>query len=244
MKIEITANERALKGTGASRRLRHSGKTPGILYGGKDKAKSIELDSKELMMKFKHEAFHASILALNLDGKSEQVLLRDYQLHPVRDNILHIDFQRIDENKKLNVKIPFHFMNQEIAPGVKLEGGIVSHIMIDVDILCLPKDLPTFIEVDLINLSIGDSIHLSEIKVPEGVELTGLSEENDPIITSISKPKVVVEEVITPEEGAEAAEGEEAAEGTEGGDSTEGGDGNESKDAAGSAEDSSDKPNK
>jgi large subunit ribosomal protein L25 len=244
VKIEITANERALKGTGASRRLRHSGKTPGILYGGKDKAKSIELDSKELMMKFKHEAFHASILALNLDGKSEQVLLRDYQLHPVRDNILHIDFQRIDENKKLNVKIPFHFMNQEIAPGVKLEGGIVSHIMIDVDILCLPKDLPTFIEVDLINLSIGDSIHLSEIKVPEGVELTGLSEENDPIITSISKPKVVVEEVITPEEGAEAAEGEEAAEGTEGGDSTEGGDGNESKDAAGSAEDSSDKPNK
>ena len=214
MKIEITANERALKGTGASRRLRHSGKTPGILYGGKDEAKSIELDSKELMMKFKHEAFHASILALNIDGKSEKVLLRDYQLHPVRDNILHIDFQRIDENKKLSVKIPFHFMNQEISPGVKLEGGIVSHIMVDVDILCLPKDLPTYIEVDLINLSIGDSIHLSEIKVPEGVELTGLSEENDPIITSISKPKVVAEEVITPEE-AEGAEGTEGAEGAE-----------------------------
>jgi len=226
MKIEIIANERTLKGTGASRRLRHSGKTPGILYGGKDESKSIEIDSKELMMKFKHEAFHASILALNLDGKSEQVLLRDYQLHPVRDNILHIDFQRIDENKKLSVKIPFHFLNQEIAPGVKLEGGIVSHIMIDVDIACLPKDLPSYIEVDLINLAIGDSIHLSEIKVPEGVELTGLSEENDPIITSISKPKVVVDEVITPEvdEGAEGAEGAE------------------SKDGEDSAEDSSDKP--
>jgi len=229
MKIEITANERALKGTGASRRLRHSGKTPGILYGGKDEAKSIELDSKELMMKFKHEAFHASILALNIDGKSEKVLLRDYQLHPVRDNILHIDFQRIDENKKLSVKIPFHFMNQEIAPGVKLEGGIVSHIMIDVDILCLPKDLPTYIEVDLSNLSIGDSIHLSEINVPEGVELTGLSEENDPIITSISKPKVVVEEVITPEGGEEGEEGAEGAEGAE------------TKDGEDSAEDSSDK---
>ena len=228
MKIEITANERALKGTGASRRLRHSGKTPGILYGGKDEAKSIELDSKELMMKFKHEAFHASILALNIDGKSEKVLLRDYQLHPVRDNILHIDFQRIDENKKLNVKIPFHFMNQEIAPGVKLEGGIVSHIMIDVDILCLPKNLPTYIEVDLSNLSIGDSIHLSEINVPEGVELTGLSEENDPIITSISKPKVVAEEVITPE----GEEGDEGAEGAEGA---------ETKDGEDSAEDSSDK---
>ena len=120
-------------------------------------------------------------------------------------------------------------MNQEISPGVKLEGGIVSHIMVDVDILCLPKDLPTYIEVDLINLSIGDSIHLSEIKVPEGVELTGLSEENDPIITSISKPKVVAEEVITPEE-AEGAEGTEGAEGAE------------SKDGEGSAEDSSDKP--
>jgi large subunit ribosomal protein L25 len=241
MKIEITAIERLLKGTGASRRLRHSGKTPGILYGGKDEAKSIELDSKELMMKFKHEAFHASILSLNLDGKSEKVLLRDYQLHPVKDNILHIDFQRIDENKKLNAKIPFHFLNQEIAPGVKLEGGIVSHIMIDVDISCLPKDLPAYIEVDLINLAIGDSIHLSEVKIPEGVELTGLSEENDPIITSVSKPKVVVEEVITPEEGAEGAEGEEGAEGA---DSVDGGEGNESKDAESSAEDSSDKPNK
>ena len=241
MKIEITAIERLLKGTGASRRLRHSGKTPGILYGGKDEAKSIELDSKELMMKFKHEAFHASILSLNLDGKSEKVLLRDYQLHPVKDNILHIDFQRIDENKKLNAKIPFHFLNQEIAPGVKLEGGIVSHIMIDVDISCLPKDLPAYIEVDLINLAIGDSIHLSEVKIPEGVELTGLSEENDPIITSVSKPKVVVEEVITPEEGEE---GEEGAEGAEGADSVDGGEGNESKDAESSAEDSSDKPNK
>ena len=241
MKIEITAIERLLKGTGASRRLRHSGKTPGILYGGKDEAKSIELDSKELMMKFKHEAFHASILSLNLDGKSEKVLLRDYQLHPVKDNILHIDFQRIDENKKLNAKIPFHFLNQEIAPGVKLEGGIVSHIMIDVDISCLPKDLPAYIEVDLINLAIGDSIHLSEVKIPEGVELTGLSEENDPIITSVSKPKVVVEEVITPEEGEE---GDEGAEGAEGADSVDGGEGNESKDAESSAEDSSDKPNK
>ncbi|MDB4041815.1 50S ribosomal protein L25/general stress protein Ctc [Methylophilaceae bacterium] len=241
MKIEITAIERLLKGTGASRRLRHSGKTPGILYGGKDEAKSIELDSKELMMKFKHEAFHASILSLNLDGKSEKVLLRDYQLHPVKDNILHIDFQRIDENKKLNAKIPFHFLNQEIAPGVKLEGGIVSHIMIDVDISCLPKDLPAYIEVDLINLAIGDSIHLSEVKIPEGVELTGLSEENDPIITSVSKPKVVVEEVITPEEGEE---GEEGAEGAEGADSVDGSEGNESKDAESSAEDSSDKPNK
>ena len=229
MKIEINAKITESKGTGASRRLRHSGKVPGVLYGGKNGAMSIELDDKELFMQFKHEAFHASILTLNLDGKKEPVLLRDFQMHPVRNNIQHIDLQRIDENKKLSVKIPFHFLNEEIAPGVKLEGGIVSHIMVEVDIACLPKDLPTYIEVDLINLSIGDSIHLSEIKVPEGVELSNLSEENDPIITSISKPKVVVDEGITPEE----------TEGTEG---TEGAEGTESKDAENSAEDSSDKP--
>ena len=218
MKIEINAVLRDAKGTGASRRLRHEGKVPGVLYGGKGDAKSIELNAKDLYMQFKHEAFHASILTLNLDGKKESVLLRDYQMHPVRNNIQHIDLQRIDENKKLSVKIPFHFLNEDVAPGVKLEGGVVSHIMVDVDISCLPKDLPTYIEVDLVNLSIGDSIHLSEIKAPEGVELTALSEENDPIITSVSKPKVVVEEtpvVEEGEEGAEAAEGgdDKAAEG-------------------------------
>jgi len=213
MKIEINAKNRESKGTGASRRLRHSGKVPGVLYGGKSDSISIELDSKELFMQFKHEAFHASILTLNLDGKKEQVLLRDFQMHPVRNNIQHIDLQRIDENKKLSVKIPFHFLNEEIAPGVKLEGGIVSHIMVEADILCLPKDLPTYIEVDLINLSIGDSIHLSEVKIPEGVELTSLSEENDPIITSISRPKVVVEEVVATPEGEEGEEGEEPKDG-------------------------------
>jgi large subunit ribosomal protein L25 len=226
MKIEINAVLRDAKGTGASRRLRHEGKVPGVLYGGKGDAKSIELNAKDLYMQFKHEAFHASILTLNLDGKKESVLLRDYQMHPVRNNIQHIDLQRIDENKKLSVKIPFHFLNEDVAPGVKLEGGVVSHIMVDVDISCLPKDLPTYIEVDLVNLSIGDSIHLSEIKAPEGVELTALSEENDPIITSVSKPKVVVEETPVATEGEEGEEGEEGAEAAEGGDdkAAEGGD--------------------
>ena len=222
MKIEINAVLRDAKGTGASRRLRHEGKVPGVLYGGKGDAKSIELNAKDLYMQFKHEAFHASILTLNLDGKKESVLLRDYQMHPVRNNIQHIDLQRIDENKKLSVKIPFHFLNEDVAPGVKLEGGVVSHIMVDVDISCLPKDLPTYIEVDLVNLSIGDSIHLSEIKAPEGVELTALSEENDPIITSVSKPKVVVEETPVAAEGEEGEEGAEAAE--EGAEAAEGGD--------------------
>ena len=236
MKIEINAVLREAKGTGASRRLRHEGKVPGVLYGGKDDAKSIELNAKDLFMQFKHEAFHASILTLNLDGKKESVLLRDYQMHPVRNNIQHIDLQRIDENKKLSVKIPFHFLNEDVAPGVKLEGGVVSHIMVDVDISCLPKDLPTYIEVDMIALSIGDSIRLSDIKIPEGVELTTLSEDNDPTVTSISQPKVVVDETPVAAEGEEgAAEGEEgAAEGEEGaaesGDEKAANDGGDKKD--------------
>ena len=208
MKIEINAKERKSKGTGASRRLRHDGTTPGILYGGVKDAISLEIDSKELFMQFRHEAFHASILTLNLEGKKESVILRDFQMHPVRNNIQHIDFQRINENEKISVKVPFHFVNEDTAPGVKIEGGLVSHIMTEIDISCLPKDLPQYIEVDLGELAMGESIHLSEVTVPEGVDLTSLTEENDPAITSISKPKVVVEEEIVSEASEEGEEGE------------------------------------
>ena len=208
MKIEINAKERKSKGTGASRRLRHEGTTPGILYGGVKDSISLEIDTKELFMQFRHEAFHASILSLNLEGKKESVILRDFQMHPVRNNIQHIDFQRINENEKISVKVPFHFINEDTAPGVKIEGGLVSHIMTEIDISCLPKDLPQYIEVDLGELAMGESIHLSEVTVPEGVELTSLTEENDPAITSISKPKVVVEEEIVSEASEEGEEGE------------------------------------
>mgnify|MGYP001111220162 FL=1 len=228
MKIEINANVRELKGTGASRRLRHAGKTPGVLYGGDKEATSLEIDSKELFMQFRHEAFHASILTLNLAGKKEAVILRDFQMHPVRNNIVHIDFQRINENEKISVKVPFHFINEETAPGVKLEGGLISHIMTEIDISCLPKDLPQYIEVDMSALSIGDSIHLSEVKVPEGVELTTLSDENDPAITSISKPKVVVEEAVTAQSENSEEVSEEGSSGDESGDEKSDGQGSES----------------
>jgi len=213
MKIEINAKERKSKGTGASRRLRHIGTTPGILYGGEKDAISLEIDSKELFMQFRHEAFHASILTLNLEGKKESVILRDFQMHPVRNNIQHIDFQRINENEKISVKVPFHFVNEDTAPGVKIEGGLVSHIMTEIDISCLPKDLPQYIEVDLGELAMGESIHLSQVTVPEGVELTSLTEENDPAITSISKPKVVVEEEVVTEASEDGEEGEGAESG-------------------------------
>ena len=221
MKFEIKAIDIKSKGSVSSLRRRLEGSTPGILYGGVKDAISLEIDTKELFMQFRHEAFHASILTLNLEGKKESVILRDFQMHPVRNNIQHIDFQRINENEKISVKVPFHFVNEETAPGVKIEGGLVSHIMTEIDISCLPKDLPQYIEVDLGELAMGESIHLSEVTVPEGVELTSLTDENDPAITSISKPKVVVEEEIVTEASEEGEEGEE-------------GEGSESSDDSGS----------
>jgi large subunit ribosomal protein L25 len=189
MSIEINAVTRSAKGTGASRRLRHAGNVPGVVYGGGKNAVTIELNTKELFMEFRHEAFHASILTLNLDGKKEDVLLRDYQLHPVRNTIQHIDFQRVSANEKIHVKVPFHFLNSEVAPGVKLDGGIVAHILTEAEVSCLPKDLPEFVEVDLSSLGMGDSIHLSQIKLPKGVEFVQLSHENDAAVAAIAKTR-------------------------------------------------------
>ena len=217
MKIEINATKRGVKGTGASRRLRHAGSVPGILYGGGKDPISLDLEHKSLFLQFRHEAFHASILTLNIEGAKESVLLRDYQMHPVRNTIQHIDFQRVNENEKIHVKVPFHFINAEVSPGVKLNGGIVSHIMTEANISCLPKNLPEFIEVDLATLDIGQSIHLSEIKMGEGVEFVQLSHGNDAAVASVSKPRAIVEEVVAkPAEGAAdaaapAAEGAKAA---------------------------------
>jgi large subunit ribosomal protein L25 len=189
MSIEINAVKRDVKGTGASRRLRRAGSVPGVVYGGDKSAVNIELNHKELFLQFRHEAFHASILDLNLDGKKESVLLRDYQLHPVRNTIQHIDFQRVSTTEKIHVKVPFHFINAEIAPGVKLSGGIVGHALTEADVSCLAKDLPEFIEVDLANLEMGHSIHLSEIKLPKGVEFIQLTHGNDAAVATIAKTR-------------------------------------------------------
>jgi large subunit ribosomal protein L25 len=201
MQIEINAKKREAQGTGASRRLRRAGNVPGIIYGGGKDAVSIELNHKDLFLQFRHEAFHSSILNLNLDGKKEQVLLRDYQLHPVRNDIAHIDFQRVSSTEKIHVKVPLHFVNAEIAPGVKLQHGIVTHIQTEADVSCLPKDLPEFIEVDLANLNAGHSVHLSEIKLPKGVEFVQLGHGDDAAVASIPVPR-----------GGVAAEEEAAAE--------------------------------
>src|SRR6185369_3865672 len=160
MTFELIAQARTLQGTGASRRLRRAGNVPGIVYGGGAAPQSIEVEHNDLLLKLKKEAFHSTIINLVLDGKKQAVLLRDTQVHAYRPLVLHVDFQRVDSTHELHVKVPLHFINEEVAPGVKLGGGLVNHVTTEVDVQCLAKDLPEFIEVDLSALKIGDSIHL------------------------------------------------------------------------------------
>ena len=189
MSISINAVKRDVKGTGASRRARRAGNVPGVVYGGGSAAVNLEMNHKELFLQFRHEAFHASILDLILDGKKESVLLRDYQMHPVRNTIQHIDFQRVSANEKVHVKIPFHFLHEDTAPGVKVGGGIVAHILTEAEVSCLPKDLPEFIEVDVGALELGDSVHLSQITLPKGVEFVALAHDNDAAVASIARTR-------------------------------------------------------
>ncbi len=194
MQIEISANTRALQGKGASRRLRGCGKVPGIIYGGENPAQAIELDHNNLYNKLKLEAFHASILSIDLGGEKEQVLLRDLQMHPFKLQVLHIDFQRVDQNKKIHMKVPLHFVNAEVSPGVKISGGIVSHVLTELDISCLARDLPEFIQVDLTELAANNSVHLSNLKLPHGVEIPTLTRGDNSAVATIIIPRAVISE--------------------------------------------------
>jgi large subunit ribosomal protein L25 len=194
MKFEVTATARQTQGTGASRRLRHAGRVPAIVYGANQPAANIELDHNTVYHQLKHEAFHASILTLDVEGKKEQVLLRDVQMHPWKLQVMHMDFQRVNPNAKIHMKVPLHFVNAEIAPGVKLGGGNITHVMNEAEVSCLPKDLPEFIEVDLSDLQAGHSLHLSEVKLPAGVEFVELHRGSDSAVASCVIPRGVVEE--------------------------------------------------
>ena len=194
MKIAIKAESRKGQGTGASRRLRRADKVPGIIYGGGKDATVIELDHNNLYHKLKLEAFHASILDMELEGKTEPVLLRDVQMHAWKQIVLHVDFQRVAADKKIHMKVPLHFINADIAPGVKVSSGIVSHIINELNILCLPKDLPEFIEVDLKDLVSGHSIHISNLKMPAGVDSVALHRGDDQSVATIIIPRAVAAE--------------------------------------------------
>ena len=198
MKFELNASKRELQGSGASRRLRRANKVPGIIYGGTAAPALIELDHNDILLALRKEAFHSSVLSLNINGTVETVLLRDSQMHPYKPLVLHVDFLRVDATHAIHQKVPLHFVNADIAVGVKLSGGVVSHAMNEIDVACMPQDLPAFIEVDLKDLEGGQTLHVSQLSYPKGVKPV-MHGEDDPVVVAITVKK------------AAAAEGEEAA---------------------------------
>ncbi len=183
--MKFVAFERAKQGTGASRRLRITGRTPGIVYGGEGQPQLIELDHNALWHALKKEAFHATILDMELGGKESKVLLRDVQMHPYKQMVQHIDFQRVDAKTKLHMKVPLHYVKAEESQAVKFEHCVVNHVMSEIDVSCLPKDLPEFIEVDLSGLKKGVSLHLNDITLPKGVTAVTHGKKNPVIVSAV-----------------------------------------------------------
>ena len=223
MAIEISARKREAQGTGASRRLRRLGKVPGILYGGDKDPVNLELDHQALYLNLRNERFHASILTLDLAGTKEQVLLRSLNMHPFKPQVQHIDFQRVSKDKKIHMKVPLHFVNAEQSPGVKEQGGVVNHVLNELDIVCFPDDLPEYVEIDLSNLAVGHSLHVRDLALPKGVELA-LHKNENPVVATVVVPALITEEeeaapavapseIPTTEQAAPPKEGEGAEEG-------------------------------
>lgn len=203
--MKVVAYERSVQGTGASRRLRNSGKTPGIIYGGTESPQAVELDHNALFHALRKEAFHSSILDIEVGGKVQKALLRDYQMHPFKPLVLHIDFQRVDATQKIHMKVPLHFKGEEVAPAVKTGGGVINHISNEIEILCLPADLPEFIEVDLSKIEVGTSIHAKDIALPKGVTLNLHTEQENPVLAVARIPAVKAETVSNEAPEAPAA---------------------------------------
>ncbi|MEY4235269.1 MAG: hypothetical protein RLZZ454_527 [Pseudomonadota bacterium] len=191
--MKFVAFERAKQGTGASRRLRITGRTPGIVYGGTAEPLNIELDHNALWHAIKKEAFHASILDMELNGAESKVLLRNVQMHPFKQLILHIDFQRVEANTTLHMKVPLHFSGEENSPAVKLDACLINHVVTELEVACLPADLPEFIAVDLSTLKKGTSLHAKDLTLPKGVSAVVRGKEN-PVIVSVVAPVAEVVE--------------------------------------------------
>jgi large subunit ribosomal protein L25 len=189
--MKVVGFNRELQGTGASRRLRKAGQTPGIIYGGATAPALIAVDGNALWHALKKEAFHGSVLDLEIEGQTQQVLLRDFQMHAYKQLVLHVDFQRVDASQKVTTKVALHFVNAEISPAVKLNGAIVSHVLNELEVSCLPAQLPEFITVDLANLEAGASIHVSQLSLPEGV--TVVAHGKDQTVATSSIPRGAVE---------------------------------------------------
>jgi large subunit ribosomal protein L25 len=207
--FELDAEFRETQGKGASRRLRHDGKVPAILYGGHLAARALTLSHQKLLIMLDNERFYSTILNLKVGDQSQAAILKDVQRHPFKNAIVHIDFQRVEENEKIRISIPLHFKGEAIAPGVKSQGGLVSHMRTEVEVSCLPKDLPEFIEVDISGLSLNESIHLSQLKLPADVHLVDLAKEDAAVVAIHSpraeEPEPTAADAAQPAEGAAAA---------------------------------------
>ncbi|MBT5227210.1 MAG: 50S ribosomal protein L25/general stress protein Ctc [Proteobacteria bacterium] len=209
----LNAQPRDVSGTRASRRQRRDSYVPAVVYGAGKDSETVTLDHDQVMHSLEREAFHSAIIDLKTDAGSQQVILREVQMHPYRPLVLHMDFQRIKATETLHMKIPLHFEGADVAPGVKTDGGILAHSMTELDITCLPKDLPEYIAVDVSTLGMNESLHLSDIQLPEGVELTvtAYHEGEDPAVAMITAPKVVEDEVLAEEGDAVEGTGEESS---------------------------------
>ena len=209
--MKFVAFERAKQGTGASRRLRNSGRTPGIVYGGTGEPLLIELDHNALWHTIKKEAFHASVLDMELAGAETKVLLRNVQMHPYKQLILHIDFQRVDANTKMHMKVPLHFKGQEESPAFKVDHCLITHVLNEINVTCLPADLPEFIEVDLTGLKKGTSFHLSDVKLPTGVKTIVKGRENPVLVSVVTSAAEASAEATAEAAAAPAGKGGKAA---------------------------------
>jgi large subunit ribosomal protein L25 len=201
--FEVGAETRDDQGKGASRRLRRTGKVPAILYGGKGEPSNITLDQLKLLNVIEDEKFYSSIITLKLDGKDQQAIVKDIQLHPAKHQVLHLDLQRVLADQPIRIHLPIHFLNEATCPGVKTQGGLVSHLRTDVEITCLPKDLPEALEVDMAGMSLNDTVYLKDIKLPPGVTIPELSTGREIPVVSIHAPRA--EEPEPAAEGAAAA---------------------------------------
>ena len=207
--MKVIAFNRTLQGSGASRRLRTAGQTPGIIYGGTEAPVMIQLDGNALYHALKKEAFHGSILDLEIDGKTQAVMLRDFQMHAYKQLVMHADFQRVDAKSKVHTKVTLHFVNADVSPAVKLHGAIVSHVISELEVNCLPADLPEFIEVDLASIDVGHSIHVADLAIPKGVTvLTGATQT---IATAAVPAGHVAADAIEAAASAAASEADAAA---------------------------------
>jgi large subunit ribosomal protein L25 len=217
MRVAFTfgADLRDTQGKGASRRLRHKGKVPAVLYGGHQDALALVLDQQNLLTMVGDERFYSSIVRLKIGERTQDAIVKDIQMHPAKNVVVHVDLQRVVENERIRIKLPIHFKNETVSPGVKTQGGVVSHMRSDVEVVALPKDLPEYLDLDLVNMSLNETKFLSDIPLPPGVTIPELQHRNAPVVSIHSpraeEPEAVAAEAVAPVEGAAPAAGAAAA---------------------------------